>query len=166
MAEANRKEDAHRRVISRLREQAEEVRRLFSGLDEAKLSTRTIPEKWSLKELVCHLGRVQQVFQTRLDALLTQDSPVIASYEPEGDAEFDRMAARPAEESLSEFLAARRKLTDRLDRLSAAQWHRSGSHPECPRYDVHFAMEYLGHHEAHHIYQMFQRRAPLAEAPH
>ncbi len=30
---------------------------------------------------------------------------------------------------------------------------------------VHFAMEYLAHHEAHHIYQMYQRRSPLASLP-
>ena len=30
-----------------------------------------------------------------------------------------------------------------------------------PVYDVHFCMEYMGHHEAHHIFQMFERRAAL-----
>jgi hypothetical protein len=31
---------------------------------------------------------------------------------------------------------------------------------------VHFCVEYLTHHEAHHLYQMFQRRAPLGVIPH
>jgi len=26
-------------------------------------------------------------------------------------------------------------------------------------------MDYLAHHEAHHVYQMFQRRTPLGRIP-
>ena len=33
--------------------------------------------------------------------------------------------------------------------------------PQYGGYDVHFCVEYLAHHEAHHIYQMLQRRSPL-----
>ncbi|HET9320663.1 MAG TPA: hypothetical protein VFO27_12840, partial [Bryobacteraceae bacterium] len=53
------KHEAHRRLIARLRQQADDVRRIAAGLDEVSLAKRTIPEKWSLKELVCHLHRVQ-----------------------------------------------------------------------------------------------------------
>lgn len=157
--------EAHRRIIARLREQAEDVRRLCADLDEAARGKRTIPDKWSVKELVCHLARVQRVFEARLDRLLSEDSPEIVSYEPEGDAEFDRMAALPSDRSLRDFLSARERLLGRLEKLAPTEWRRAGSHPEYPRYDVHFAMEYLAHHEAHHIYQMFQRRAPLAPPP-
>jgi hypothetical protein len=40
--------------------------------------------------------------------------------------------------------------------------HRAGRHPEFDHYDVHFQVEYM----AHHIYQMFQRRAPFGQMPH
>ncbi len=160
------KQKTHQRIVDRLRQQAEDVRRLTSDLEEKALAKRAIPEKWSLKELVCHLWRVQQVFEKRLDALLAKDNPEIVSYEPEGDSEFPGVVALPAEKSLAEFLAGRQRLISRLERLSPADWHRAGRHPEYPDYDVHFAMEYLAHHEAHHIYQMYQRRAPLARPPH
>lgn len=160
------KRKAHERVVARLSDQADDVRRLCSGLEEEALSRRVKPEKWSLKELVCHLLRVQQVFEKRLEAMLTEQSPVMAGYEPEGDAEFDRWAALPPDRSLGEFLEARGRLVSRLEKLEPGGWHRPGRHPDYPRYDVHFAMEYLAHHEAHHIYQMFERRAPLAPVPH
>lgn len=157
---------AHARVVGRLRDQAEDVSRLSSGLDEAQRSRRVQPEKWSLKELVCHLLRVQEVFERRLDAMLGEDNPPIVSYGPDGDAEFLRWAALPSEQSLEEYRRARRRLLERLEGLSASDWHRAGRHPDYPRYDVHFAMEYLAHHEAHHIYQMYERRASLAPLPH
>jgi hypothetical protein len=76
------------------------------------------------------------------------------------------MVSRPSRNSLAAFLQSREKFADRLEKLSPAEWHRTGRHPEYPHYDVHFQIEYMVHHEAHHIYQMYQRRAPLGKMPH
>ncbi len=168
MSEDPRKDKhaAHLSLIERLGRQAEDVRRLTSGLDDTQLATRTVPEKWSLCELVCHLWRVQQVFEGRLQAMLAEEEPTLASYGPDNDAEFTKMAARPASESRAGFLQDRARLAARLQELTPGQWHRRGKHPEYPHYDVHFLVEYLAHHEGHHIYQMLQRRAPLGPLPH
>jgi hypothetical protein len=160
------KHEAHRRIVARLRQQADDIRRITSGLDEESMARRVVADKWSQKELLCHLWRVQQVFEGRIDGMLAEDNPAIAPYEPDGDAEFDRLVARPAAESLAAFLADRERATARLETLSPALWHRPGRHPEFAHYDVHFQVEYMAHHEAHHIYQMFQRRVPLGRMPH
>jgi hypothetical protein len=161
------KHEAHRRIVEMLRRTADDVRRLSSGLDESQLATRTVPAKWSMKELVCHLRRVQDLFNARLDAMLSQDNPELAPYEPEGDAVFDQMAARPTADSLTAFLQAREALLERLARLTPEEWHRKGRHPVFARYDVHFQVEYMAHHEAHHVYQMFERRIPFGlKLPH
>jgi hypothetical protein len=160
------KHEAHRQLVARLRQQAGDVARITSGLDDASLAKRTIPDKWSLKELVCHLHRVQQVFEARVNAMLAQDSPAIASYMPDGDVEFEKMLARSAHDGITAFLEDRERLAGRLEELSPAEWHRPGRHPDFPHYDVHFQIEYMVHHEAHHIYQMYQRRVPFGKLPH
>jgi uncharacterized protein (TIGR03083 family) len=160
------KHEAHRRLIARLRQQADDVTRIAAGLDESSLATRTIPDKWSLKELVCHLLRVQQVFEDRIASMLAQDNPAITVYSPDDDAEFERMLSRPAKDVLATFLEDRERLAAQWEELSPGEWHRSGRHPEYPHYDVHFQVEYMVHHEAHHIYQMFQRRTPFGKMPH
>jgi hypothetical protein len=160
------KHEAHRQLITRLRQQADDIRRITAGLDEASLAKRTIPDKWSLKELVCHLDRVQQVFEDRINSVLAQDNPPITMYDPEGDAVFEKMMTRSAKDSLTALLESRERFAGRIEKLSPAEWHRPGRHPEYPHYDVHFQVEYMIHHEAHHIYQMFQRRAPFGKMPH
>ena len=160
------KHEAHRRLIARLRQQADDITRIAAGLDEASLAKRTIPDKWSLRELVCHLHRVQQVFEGRIASMLAQDNPAITVYSPDDDAEFEKMLSRPAKDALAAFLEDRERLAAQWEELSPAEWHRSGRHPEYPHYDVHFQVEYMVHHEAHHIYQMFQRRAPFGKMPH
>jgi hypothetical protein len=160
------KHEAHRRLIARLRQQADDVSRITAGLDEASLAKRTIPDKWSLKELVCHLHRVQQVFERRVQSMLAEDSPAIAVYSPDNDAEFEKMLSHPGKDALAAFLEDRERLAAQWEELSPGEWHRSGRHPEYPHYDVHFQVEYMAHHEAHHIYQMFQRRTPFGKMPH
>lgn len=156
---------AHARVVQRLRDQADDVRRLVAGLDEDSLAKRTIPEKWSLKELVCHVLKVQRVFSERLETMLAQENPSVTSYKAEGDSGFEKMAARPAEEALAAYFAERERHLERLEDLSPAEWHRTAEHPDFPHYDVHFQTDYLAHHEAHHIYQMLQRRTPFGKIP-
>ncbi len=153
----------HSRVIERLRSQAEDVRRLCAGLDEDAIARRVRPEKWSVKEVLAHIARLQQVFEGRLDALLTKDNPTIVGYEPEEDPEFETIAKKSSGELLKWFEETRGRIVARLEGLSKEQWHRTGRHAEYPRYDVHFCMEYMGHHEAHHMYQMFERAAARAE---
>jgi len=156
---------AHTRIIARLRDHALEVRRLFAGLDEDALNRKVVPAKWSLKEILCHISRTQRVFDARLDTLLAEDNPQITYYGAEGDLLFEEMADHPAAGTLEEFLAERGLLIGRLEKLSLEEWHRPGRHPEFENYDVHLQMDYLAHHEAHHVYQMFQRRPPLGPVP-
>jgi hypothetical protein len=160
------KHTVHLKLVDRLRRQAAEVCRLTRGLDETRLSTPTVPGKWSLKELVCHLRRMEQVFGERFDQLLTADNPAIEPYSPDGDASFLALQAHSTEEVLDDYLREREALCRRLEALPPAAWHRKGQHPEFDRFDVHFQAEYMAHHEAHHIYQLFQRRVPLGKLPH
>ncbi len=160
------KHAVHARIVQRLQAHAEDVTRLVAGLSDEDLSRPTVPGKWSVKEVLCHLDRIHEVFDERVEAMLTQDTPPISSYEPDGDSAFDARVKRPAADTLAAFLARRQRLVMRLEELRPSDWHRAGRHPEYAAYDVHFCVEYMAHHEAHHLYQMFQRRAPIGPIPH
>jgi hypothetical protein len=152
----------HTRLAGRLRDQANDIRRLTAGLDEEALARCPIPEKWSLKELVAHLWRVQEVFESRIEAMLTRTKPALTPYDPAGDPEFEAKLRSTCEDLLAGFFGDREELASLLDSLSPADWRHRGIHPEYRHYDVRFAVEYLACHEAHHIYQMLQRRELVA----
>ena len=155
--------ELHARLVARLRDQSDDLRRLTSGLDEQALAARPVPEDWSLKELLCHLWRVQEVFEMRLEAMLTESDPQIVPYGPDSDTDFDKKLKSPCAALLEGLMADREELLALLESLPAADWRHRGRHPEYPYYDVQFAVEYMMHHEAHHIYQMFQRRPITAK---
>jgi hypothetical protein len=160
------KHAVHLELVKRLRAQAADIRRLTSGLDETSLSTRTIPDKWSIKELVCHFRRMETVFADRFHRMVSEETIIVPYDDPEADPEFVAMKGRPTADVLAEFLADRDALCRRLEALSPAEWHRKARHPQFDHYDVHFGVEYMAHHEAHHIYQLFQRRVPFGKLPH
>jgi hypothetical protein len=56
---------------------------------------------------------------------------------------------------LPELASDAARLTEGLQQLDPADWRRSGRHPDFPRYDVHFQVEYMAHHEAHQIPQKY-----------
>jgi len=155
----------YRTLIEKLREQASTIARLSSGLDEAALSYRVVEGKWSLIELICHLWRVQRVFECRVIQMLESDNPQVEPYDPDQDPEFERLLAIGPARVKEGFAEEREKLMRRLEALDAAAWLRPGRHREYPHYNVHFQIEYMVHHEAHHIYQIFQRRALLGPIP-
>ena len=158
--------EAHRRLVDRFRIQASDVHRLTEGLHENHLAKRVIPDRWSLKELVCHIRRMQQVFiHDRLDVVLARDNPELAAYQPDSDPHFLELVGRPTYETVTRYLEERQRLIGRLEALSLTEWHRLGRHPVYVESDVYSLAEYCVHHEAHHIYQMFQRRALIGRVP-
>ena len=160
------KHAVHLALVQRLRRQAADVERLASGLDESTLATRSVPGKWSMKELICHFRRMESIFRDRFDRMLTEETTIVPYDSPDGDDEFLALTGRPAKEVLSEYLAEREALCRKLEGLTPAEWHRKARHPQFQHFDVHFQVEYMAHHEAHHIYQLFQRRVPFGKLPH
>jgi hypothetical protein len=160
------KHAVHLALVKRLRAQAAEVKRLAGGLDETALATRSVPEKWSMKEIICHLRRMETIFGDRFHRMLTGETTIVPYESPDGDEVFVALTKRPAAEVLADYLTEREGLCRRLDGLTPAEWHRKATHPQFPHYDLHFQVEYMAHHEAHHIYQLFQRRVPFGKLPH
>src|SRR5439155_21788334 len=120
----------NRQLIARLRLHADDVRRLTTGLDDGALERRTVPEKWSLAELACHLWRVQQLFEERLDAMLQRDEPTFESYAPENDLDFPRLVAfRRGREAVCVFLEARERFVCSLETLGLCEWRSKASYP-------------------------------------
>ena len=151
-------------LVARLRDLGDDVRHLTAGFDDETLRRQTVAGKWSLIELACHLWFVQQLFEARVDAMLERDAPAFEPYAPENDAAFAALiASGPGQEHVQRFLADRDRFAGRLDTLTPAEWLRRGRHPTFGTFDIEFLVEYMAHHEAHHLYQMFTRRVPLLQ---
>ena len=160
------KHAVHLALVQRLRAQAAEVQRLAAGLDEETLATHGVPGKWSMKELICHCRRMESIFGERLNRMLTEETTIVPYDNPDADEAFVALTQQPTADVLAQYVGEREALCQKLEGLTPSEWHRKARHPQFPHFDLHFQIEYMAHHEAHHIYQLFQRRVPFGKLPH
>lgn len=109
---------------------------------------------------------MESIFGERFNRMLTEETTIVPYDNPDADEVFVALTNRPTAEVLAEYIGEREALCQKLEGLTPVEWHRKASHPQFPHYDLHFQAEYMAHHEAHHIYQLFQRRVPFGKLPH
>jgi hypothetical protein len=133
-----------------------EVDDALADISEAELDARSGGE-WTVREIVHHLGDSEMRSAIRLRQLLAEDDPVIAGYD-EGRYARVLFYDRPIEASLDVFRAARASTGQILERLSDAQWERTGTHTEVGAWSVEMWLETYAAHGHDHADQIRRAR--------
>ena len=147
-----------RALIAQYRSGYQEVVDALAGADDAALDRRPGPGTWSAREIVHHLADSEMTSAIRLRRLLAEDNPTIVGYDQEAFARrlhYDR----PIAASLEAFRWARETSAEILDRLSDAEWSRTGTHSETGPYGVTRWLEIYAEHARGHAGQIRRARA-------
>ncbi|HYO92851.1 MAG TPA: DinB family protein [Pyrinomonadaceae bacterium] len=127
---------------------------LVREVPRAVLKRRPRPGKWSAHEHACHLSFVHKLFFSRLDLMLSEQHPRIASYQP-GQADADDMLLKmDLTTALDEFARDRQRLVLRLKGLNASGWQRTAEHEEYDHYSVFIMFRHLAMHDMLHAYRI------------
>jgi DinB superfamily len=110
--------------------------------------------KWSIHEHACHLAEVHALFFDRLELMLSNDCPAIASYDPGRDDPADRLLQIDLDAALSRFAADRHRLVERIRGLTVGEWQRTGRHDEYNSYSVFTMFRHLALHDLFHAYRI------------
>jgi hypothetical protein len=133
------------------------------------LKRRPAPGEWSIHENACHLAEVHPLFFRRLDLLLSEDNPVIVSYDPGRDDPEDALLRLDLDEALGRFARDRRRLVARLRQLRPDDWARTARHDEYSAYSVFIMFRHLALHDFQHAYRieelLLQKDWPAPFAP-
>jgi hypothetical protein len=127
---------------------------LVREVPRAVLKRRPKPGKWSAHEHACHLATIHPVLSARLDLMLTNSQPHIASYFPSADEEAGALLNVDLDESMERFSKDRRRLVERLNKLSAEDWRRKARHDEYAHYSVFIMFRHLALHDMFHAYRI------------
>jgi hypothetical protein len=122
-------------LIARYKEGADVVAKALDGLTEADLDRRPSPSEWTAREIVHHLADAETRSAVRLRQLLAEDAPTIQGYDEELYAKTLRYD-RPIDTSLAVLTALRAATAELIDRLSDADFARTGTHTESGEYSV------------------------------
>ncbi len=148
-----------------LMEQLHDLERLLAPLDDTAARARYAEGKWSVKEVLGHLGDAERIFAYRLMRIARGDTTPLPgfdenAYVPTGD--FD---ARPLASLVGEFRALRLSTIALVDGLPPTGWARSGQASSAPISARALAYIIVGH-VAHHIRVLRERYrlSPVADA--
>ena len=117
------------RLLCNLKSLPNELDDLLKDLDEETLRWRPIPNKWSIKEIMCHLRDMERLaYLERYRRILTEDSPHLANVDQDRIAFESDYINQDAQSALKEFAQLRNETIQTLERAPTEVWSRSGIH--------------------------------------
>lgn len=117
---------------------------------QAALQWRPAAGKWSVHEVIVHCADSETNAHMRLRYLVAEPEPLIVGYDQDRWAVDLDYHAHPLEPALAAIRAVRGNTVPLLERLTEAQWRKTGRHTEHPTYGVEKWLEtYAEHLEVH-----------------
>lgn len=140
-------------VGDRLRANAEAWVSLLAG-DPDVVRTRTEPTRWSVLEYACHVSDVFDLYDYRLDLMLTEDGPSYPNWDQDETAiEKKYHLADPVLVS-GELTAAAERLATSFENVSGDQWSRTGYRSDGAEFTVESFARYFLHDPLHHLWDV------------
>src|SRR3982751_6547712 len=72
--------ESHEQLLGEMREHNNIFQRIAKEIPEPRLSARAGEDRWSVKEILCHLADIQTVGAGRIHKMLGEDNPLIELY--------------------------------------------------------------------------------------
>ncbi len=156
-------------------ERAECIRRYAEGpellaaalamVPEAALQWRPAPGKWSVHEVIVHCADSEVNSHSRLRYLIGEANALIHGYDQDRWVTAMDYHAHPLAPALLTVRAVRANTVPLLQRMSEADWRRTGTHTEHPSYGVERWMELYAEHLEIHARQIARNLAAWQARP-
>lgn len=140
----------------RLLKQLDVLDFLLEGVKEEDLQKRSQANKWSIFEILAHLGRYQEVFRDRYTAILRAGQVSFGRYRSDEDPDFTAWREKYLADLLTNMKKDRKQIAEEILSLDSDNLAKTGTHPMLGTMDIRKWVEFFLLHEAHHLYQVFQ----------
>lgn len=142
--------DRHAEILKTLRAAPVVVRALTGRAGEPGLRRRPAPGQWAIIEVVGHLADTEEHALSRVGAMITQDNPYLAPFDPETLAAERHYLGLDLASEISRLDRLRAEHLAELEALSEGGWQRTGRHGEHGQmtielYETHVAAEEVDH---------------------
>lgn len=128
-----------------------ELRALVQDLSERHLDTPYRPEGWTIRQVIHHLADSHLNGYIRTKLALTEDSPIIKSYDEASWAELPDAAGAPIESSMSLLESLHSRWVLALRALDEEALRRTLRHPDHGTITISRIVQNYAWHGRHHI---------------
>jgi hypothetical protein len=143
-------------LVEQYRAGPAELRAALAEVGAANLDHRPRDGGWTPREVVHHTADSEMTSAIRLRRLIAEDDPLIVGYDGDEFARRLHYEDRPIEPALEAIDGARSTTVQILDRLTDADWQRTGTHSEMGAYGVERWLEIYAAHCHEHADQIRQ----------
>lgn len=135
-------------LLERFRRGAELLAVATTGAAGPELDFKPAPEKWSVRQIVCHLADVEALYVIRLRQVLAEDNPVLHAFN--GDAWAQRLdyGRRKISQALETFRRLRTENYELLKEMPEEAFLRPCTHAEA---NLSWTLGDLVLNNAHHL---------------
>ncbi len=143
-------------IKNRLETQHETIDRIIATINNKRVELQPDENKWSIKDIIAHLVRYQQVYIERINLTLEEEAPFFPRYIAENDGDFEYWRTNDVQQLLQQLAADRKIINDIIFSLTEEQCNRLAIHKKFGSHTMIQWMEFFLLHEAHHILAIFK----------
>lgn len=143
--------DAIEDALKTLQELPQQLRNAVDDMNDAQLATPYREGGWTVRQCVHHVADSHMNAYIRMKLALTEDAPVIKTYEEALWAELSDGKNAPIEWSLRLLEALHARWVTMLSSLNDEQWQRTFAHPEHGPLNLQTAVLMYDWHSRHHL---------------
>ena len=151
-----------REAMSILAAAPRRLEKLASAIGPNRAARRPAPDKWSAKEIICHLADCELTYGFRCRKIVSEPEPVLVPFDQEAWAKSLRYQAQPLKPALATFTALRNGNVSLFKSLPQGSWEKTGQHPEYGAISLGQLLSHLVQHDLNHIAQVERLCPPPA----
>jgi hypothetical protein len=130
------------------------IERLLKGISPTTARRRPAPGKWSISEIVAHLGDAELVGGYRIRMILGAPSTPIQAFDQDDWAAALQYQKRDVHKSFDQFRVLREANIRLLKSLTSEQWKQSGMHSERGEESIETIVRMFAGHDINHRLQI------------
>jgi hypothetical protein len=133
---------------------AEKLERLIKDVPATKLRERPAADKWSVSEIVAHLGDAEIVTGFRVRLILGAPGAPVAAYDQNSWVTSGHYEKRDPRKSVEQFRVFREANLALLESLTPEQWKHYGMHSERGQETIELIVRMAAGHDINHLQQI------------
>ncbi|MBS4029431.1 MAG: DinB family protein [Ignavibacteriales bacterium] len=141
-------------VIQVLSETPNKLKKLVKGLSKGQLTKRPGKNKWSIAEIIGHLGDTELILGFRIRLSLSESGSPLQPIEQDDWVKNHRYNSRDVKNALEAFTALRKFHVSIYSSLSKNELERFGIHQERGKETVEFMIRLVAGHDLNHLMQI------------
>lgn len=151
----------HQALIDQYLAGSDAVQQAIAGMTEEQLDARSFADKWSTRQVTCHLADFEPIYADRMNRVIAERCPTFFRGNPDTFAASLSYDCRPVEAELALVTAVRRHMTTILRQLRTPDFQRTGNHSEIGALTLKALLRSITSHIPHHIQFINDKRRVL-----